>query len=214
MSWHRMDDDWPDHPRLEHANAGDVAFWQAVIAYSSKNLTDGYVTKSALKRTRFYTWNRTQKLLDIGLLCRTQNGAYQLRDYDHYQSPQATVRAKKEANAERQRKARSRRDSQRDSHSMSQGPPTPIPKENPLTPINGGTENLREGLRGSGTSPREITELAAKNSKRAATLAGCRRLAQTYRDAGEPEPVIREWLENEYRHDPSIVSEAIGGTAA
>ncbi len=55
-----------------------------------------------------------------------------------------------------------------------------------------------------------VEDRAIKNSKHAATLAACRRLAHQYAEAGEPPERIREWLTNEYRHDPSIVTEALG----
>ncbi len=55
-----------------------------------------------------------------------------------------------------------------------------------------------------------VEDRATRNSKHAATLAACRRLAHQYAEAGEPPERIREWLTNEYRHDPTIVTEALG----
>lgn len=77
--------------------------------------------------------------------------------------------------------------------------PEPI---NPLTPTSGGT-------RSTGTNPRAIAELAERNSKRAAAIAACRRTYNGYLDAGEKPDTAREWMLNEYRHDPTIVQEAI-----
>jgi hypothetical protein len=55
---------------------------------------------------------------------------------------------------------------------------------------------------------------AAATSRRAAALAACRRLNQQYLDAGESPDRAREFLEQDYHHDPAIVTEALGPPVA
>lgn len=56
--------------------------------------------------------------------------------------------------------------------------------------------------------------VAGKNSRHAAAIATCRRLYQNAIADGDTPDRAREWLENEYRHDPSIVTEALTTTAS
>jgi hypothetical protein len=79
-------------------------------------------------------------------------------------------------------------------------------REDPLTPASG-------GLRLTGENPRAVAERAERASKRAAARAACKRTYDGYLDAGEKPETALEWMLNEYRHDPSIVDEAIKGAA-
>lgn len=74
----------------------------------------------------------------------------------------------------------------------------------PLTPASGGT-----GLRSEGTNPRALSKTKERIEKREKTVATCRRLYNQAAKDGDPDDVIREWLEREYRHDPSIVLDAV-----
>lgn len=85
-------------------------------------------------------------------------------------------------------------------------------REEPPNPLKGGTEN--GSSRRTGTNPRSVAERAARNSRRAATIAACKRTYAGYLEEGEPPERAREWMLNEYRNDPSIVDEAIKEGAA
>ncbi len=108
MSWHRVDDCWPDHPRFEGLDAGEVAFWFALLAYCSRNQTDGVVSTYALKRIRFCTPKRIEKLRQRELIVDARDGHVSLRDYLDYQDSKAATRAKREQWRERQSRHRSR----------------------------------------------------------------------------------------------------------
>lgn len=56
-------------------------------------------------------------------------------------------------------------------------------------------------------SPAQRT--AAANSKRAAAIAACRRMWQAGIDQGDNPDALRDSIDREYRHDPTIVTEAL-----
>lgn len=128
--------------------------------------------------------------------------------------------AARQARFREKRNAKSNGESNAESNGASNSRVTPYTRagpepepETPLTPQRAGgdlTDIIRPGTRGTGTSPREIAATAERTSRRAGAIAACRRLNQQYLDDGTTPETAHEWLLNEYRHDPSIVTEALG----
>ncbi len=80
-------------------------------------------------------------------------------------------------------------------------------KEHPLTPASGGNGFHPDQPRRLTRKQREKRE---REQKRMGAVQRCRYLWHQGLEDGELEPALREHLEREYRHDPTIVTEAIG----
>lgn len=50
MGWVRLDDQFYDHPKFAQAGPLGLALWVTALAWSNRNLTDGFVPTSAIKR--------------------------------------------------------------------------------------------------------------------------------------------------------------------
>ena len=85
-------------------------------------------------------------------------------------------------------------------------------REEPLTPQSGDSSLRAKGLnpRALGTNPRA----AEQRQKRDGAVAACRRLHNELVEEAYPADGIRDVLEREYRHDLSIVDEAVPGWRA
>lgn len=93
MTWLRLDDDFPDHPRI--IGLSDTAFRTYVtgLCYCGRHLTDGDIPTGALRAIG--PRRAAQELEAAGLWLRTDHG-WAVRDYLHYQASRADVEAEKE----------------------------------------------------------------------------------------------------------------------
>jgi hypothetical protein len=92
MSWVRLDDNFPEHPKI--ARAGGDAAWLHVcaLAYCSRNLTDGLVPNAVLKKLsdRRNPIRLAAQLVDAGLWEREEAG-WRVHDYLKFQPSRADV---------------------------------------------------------------------------------------------------------------------------
>lgn len=101
MTWVRIDDQLPDHPKLARISARIVphAGWLHVCAlcYCSRHLTDGFVPDGIIPRlVTFGTQQSLAALQESGLWERT-DGGYLLHDYLEYQPSREQVQAQRAA---------------------------------------------------------------------------------------------------------------------
>lgn len=98
MTWVKLDDDFPDHPKI--ADLTDKAFRLHVsgLCYCGRFLTDGKIPKSAI--WRLGDGAVLPELLEAGLW-EEIDGAYWIHDYLLHQSSKEQVNKDKEANRER-----------------------------------------------------------------------------------------------------------------
>ena len=120
MPWVRLDDGFPDHPKV--VAAGPLAGWLHVcgLAYCNRNLTDGFIPRSAAHRLTSFEgvdvetegvrglvttgcdvdceWT-AEVLCDHGIWDKVEGG-YQIHDYLDYQPSRADVLALKETRTE------------------------------------------------------------------------------------------------------------------
>ena len=110
MAWVKLDDGFPEHPKVELA--GDKAAWLYVcgLAYCSRTLSDGYIPATRLCRlTRFPQPQKlAERLVEVGLWDELPDG-WQVHDYGRHQRTKEQVEAIRAANAERARKYRESR---------------------------------------------------------------------------------------------------------
>lgn|GEM_PF-1749231 len=113
MTWIKLDDSFPNHPKV--IKAGPAAAWLYVSAlcYSSSYLLDGYIESSSvevLTNIKHYR-KAVDALIEVGLWEEVEGG-YQIHDYLEHQKSRASVQAEREKSRKRQTKhrAESRRD--------------------------------------------------------------------------------------------------------
>jgi hypothetical protein len=151
MPWVRLDDQFPDHPKIDQA--GPLAGWLYVcgLAYCNRQLTDGFIPKATMPRlsTVPAPAKHAAALVAAGLWDAVEGG-WQVHDYLDFQPAREKVLAERAANAERQRlhrerkQAKSQRDNgvtapdvQRESQDPDPTRPTPLTSVVALTPVPG-----------------------------------------------------------------------------
>jgi hypothetical protein len=110
MTWVRLDDGFPDHPKVDAA--GPLAAWLYVcgLAYCARFLTDGHIPADRVARLAAVAepLALAARLVEVGLWERT-TGGYRVHDYAEYQPSAADVRRDRAATAARQAAWRDRR---------------------------------------------------------------------------------------------------------
>lgn len=108
--WSRIDDNYPDHPKV--VAAGEAAAYLNIvgICYSSRHLTDGYIPAEQIPRMTVSKKRRelVQKLIDVGLWNEVPGG-YQIHDYLDYHPGADAVRSQRAAGRERKAEAARKR---------------------------------------------------------------------------------------------------------
>jgi hypothetical protein len=107
MTWVKLDDGFPDHPKV--LRAGGAAAWLYVsgLCYCGRFLTDGVIPESALaKLTDARSPQQlAAKLVSVGMWERIEDG-WMVHDYGKYQRTKARVEADREGAKERQSRKR------------------------------------------------------------------------------------------------------------
>jgi len=140
MVWFKVDDSFHAHPKVLAAEPAALGLWVVAGAWSSANLTDGFVPDSALPRLLPDAASLAEQLRTAGLWARVRGG-YRFHDWGDYNPTSESVRTEREAAKERMRK---RRAEQRKN------------EESPGGSINGSSEqqaNVRDLFGGSSPSP-------------------------------------------------------------
>ena len=104
MTWVKIDDTFPDHPRV--VGLTDAAFRTHVagLCYSARYLTDGSIPTSALRSIG--TRRAATELEEAGIWGRSDHG-WLIRDYLDYNPSRADVEDKREAARVRMARVRS-----------------------------------------------------------------------------------------------------------
>lgn len=94
MSWHRVDDDFYAHPKVQAAGVEAIGLWTLAASWSCKYLTGGLLTKQnlvCLDPTGFA--DKAKRLVESGLWIE-DGDAYRFHDWDKYHA-EANAVAKK-----------------------------------------------------------------------------------------------------------------------
>lgn len=129
MTWVKVDDLITEHEKCVDLSDAAWTLWLHGLLYCSRNLTDGRIPEGMLARLSAVKNPRKAagELVEAGLWDH-HDGAWWVHDYLDHQRSKAQVEAERAAATERQRKARSRRESQRDT-SVTHGPVTLLETE-------------------------------------------------------------------------------------
>ena len=108
MPWFFVDDQLADNAKVRKAGTPALGLWVRCGAWSAGNLTDGFVPADIA--ARYGTARQAEKLVAAGLWApaeRDGEPGYQFWDWTDYQQTRDQVRARRAADAERQRRRRS-----------------------------------------------------------------------------------------------------------
>ena len=185
MTWIKLDDSFPDHPKVR--KAGPEASWLyiAALCHSRRFLTDGFVDAEMvpMMTTLRSSKKAIEALVSVGLWIEVEGG-YEINDYSEHQQTKEMVEKQRELARERKARARrnhadvtevSRRDASvrhadvtevsRRSHATEKSREEKITNTppNPLASEGGQNADLRQSSqrpnpRSQGTSPRQVAE--------------------------------------------------------
>jgi len=114
MPYLNMDDNFPDHPKIDPLSDGAYRLHTAGMFYAAKHLTDGLVPTDRVPRlTRTYKPVFLAELLKAGLWKETRKG-YEIHDYLDWNRSREWWESKRAAQAERKRKWRESRQQDED----------------------------------------------------------------------------------------------------
>jgi hypothetical protein len=173
MTWVKLDDHFPEHPKV--LKAGPMAAWLYVsgLTYASRYLTDGFIPSDALPVLLPQASPKAlaQKLVEVGLWLLV-DGGWQIHDYHEYQPSGEQVRQHRASNAARQARHRGKSNGESDDNSDDRNGVTspsvtplargragaaPVPVPGPLPPnphiaTPGCTPSLSGGAGGRGVA--------------------------------------------------------------
>lgn len=108
MAWVRLDDGFPEHPKIAAAGPLAMALHVAALCYCNRNLTDGFVPNAVLARLADFTGidvkhaEHDYEPVTVAMLAEqlVQNdlwheaaGGHQIHDYLDYQTSRADIRS-------------------------------------------------------------------------------------------------------------------------
>lgn len=115
MTWVRIDDGAPLHPKLLTAGAEAGWLWLAGLAYANRYATDGTIPPQALPTLYpVESWTRTHvgrlaaRLVEVGLWTPREGGGWTIHDYSQYQEEALRASVDERRQYERDRKRRQR----------------------------------------------------------------------------------------------------------
>lgn len=154
MTWVRIDDQFPDHPKV--AAVGPQAAWLHVcgLCYAARYLTDGFVPDAIVSRlTIFEDVTPLVTLLVTHALWAQVDGGYMIHDFLEYNPSREQVMQEREAGAKRISEWRKRKKSSRNASGNAVTPP----------PSNAVSNTLSNGVPGPYPMPHKDMA-SAKNA--------------------------------------------------
>ena len=179
MSWVKVDDHYPDHPKLQALGDDYDAGLSLDIrgkCYASANLTDGFIPARMFRHESAMI----ARLVEVGLW-HVAEGGYMIHDYLEYNPSREEVLKKREAWRERQARSRnmSQRDTDRDTDSESDcdssSPLSPFPFPHSRIPVKtpNPTPQTPQAVGGweKKLSPKQLADLLQTFGKETVTAA-------------------------------------------
>ena len=106
MSWVRMDDRFPEHPKAIKVGALGRDLYVSGLCYSGRNLTDGFIPADAVRRlSELRNVNEIASRLVEVVLWEVVDGGFQVHDYLDYNPSAQEVRSKRKADTKRKGKS-------------------------------------------------------------------------------------------------------------
>lgn len=111
MTWVRIDDEWPTHPKALAAGLHGRALQVSGLCHCNRHETDGFISDASLRLlivTAEVDADTPQRLVEVGMWTR-EEGGYRIHDYLAYNPSHADLETKREAGRERARKSQERK---------------------------------------------------------------------------------------------------------
>jgi len=106
MTWTKLDDHFPDHPKILAAGPTAELLHIHALIYCNKHLTDGFLPSDAVKRLiHVNARGPAERLVDLGLWEKVVGG-YQIHDFLEWNPSREKVLAERARSAARQAKSR------------------------------------------------------------------------------------------------------------
>ena len=102
MTWIKLDDGFPNNPKIVNLSDQSFRLYIAGLCYSGKYLTDGFIPGAIVRQ-----YGDATELLERGLWVEVEDGL-QVINYTEYQTPKSEVEKKKEQTRDRASRYRSR----------------------------------------------------------------------------------------------------------
>jgi hypothetical protein len=173
MTWIRIDDTLPDHPKLIGLPDNAFRLYITILCYSSRYLTDGFIPSPVADRLGHAG---TFGELNVAGLIQPLDGGWQIGNYSEYQSTKADVEEKKAHNRERTKRWRAQKRGNADVTGNNQVgdtdvtiPHTPTHTHTPtpnvvIDPIHRElAEYLAKRIEDNGSKPPNVTESWVKD---------------------------------------------------
>jgi hypothetical protein len=106
MTWVRLDDGAPEHPKVVGLGDDAFALWVRALCYCNRALTDGFVPSGALS-----SLSRAKRPADVAAklvaekLWEPVDGGYQVHDYTDFQPSRAEIEEQRREKSEAKRRA-------------------------------------------------------------------------------------------------------------
>lgn len=110
MTWFKVDDGFWSHPKIIGLSDAAVALWVRAGAYACQHLTDGEIPAPVLRMVG--EKEAAAELVAAGLWNEIPGG-YAFRDWSEYQETSGSVKERRAAARERQRRSRAAREAKR-----------------------------------------------------------------------------------------------------
>lgn len=96
MAWVRLDDTFPEHPKVQTLPAEAFVLYITSLCYANRNLTDGYLPAVAVQQMGRLKHKRLAQTLVMAGLWEVVRGGYRIHDYLHFQPTREVVLKKRE----------------------------------------------------------------------------------------------------------------------
>lgn len=151
MSWVRLEDTFPEHPKILSVDPEAAWLFVQGLCYANRNLTDGLIPKRAAVAMAGAHHTRLIAQLVSSRLWESEREGYRIHDYHEYQPTRQAVLVRRESDRNRKR---IRPESERNpsapypSRTRTQvSKETGTPRSGEIRPIGEAARRVVEGLR-------------------------------------------------------------------
>lgn len=233
MTWIKLDDGCPDHPKIVGLSADGFRCWVQGLCYSSRYLTDGFVPTAALRQVG--TPKAAAELAAAGLWVVVDKG-WRIHDYTDHQSTKEEVLERRDKDRTRQQRHRgvtpmSHRDTTVGHGASHDGVRSPESESESETELGQNTSSSSMTDRVTNAElfdefwtayPRKVGKPAARKAwakaRRRENPHAIIAAAHRYRDDPNRDPEFTKhpgpWLNDDRWNDPPLPARTVNGKSA
>src|SRR5881396_3569688 len=103
MAWVRIEDTFPEHPKIQTLSADCFRLYVTALCYANRNLTDGHLPDVAVRSMGGPQHKRLARSLVLAGLWQPVRGGYTIHDFLEFQPTRAIVLKRRESDRNRKR---------------------------------------------------------------------------------------------------------------